>query len=79
MNSSLGSRANNVYSPGSDKLTEVQLHMSTSCQQGGQVIRSFSDVEKPFLFSDLAVEAAKSKNKKRFFNVREGSAKQPGK
>ena len=29
-----GSRANNIYLPGSDKLTEVQLYMSTSCQPG---------------------------------------------
>ena len=28
--------------------------MSTSCQTGSQVIRAFSDVEKPFLFSDLS-------------------------
>ena len=27
-----GSRVNNIYSPGSDKLTEVHLYMSTSCQ-----------------------------------------------
>ena len=60
-----GSRAN-IYSPGSDKLTEVQLYMSTSCQPGSRVIRAFSDVEMPFLFSDLAVKAAKSENKKAF-------------
>ena len=36
-------------------------------------IRAFSDVEKPFYVSDLAVIAAKSENKKRLFNVREGS------
>ena len=29
-NISPDSRANNIYSPGSDKLTEVQLYMSTS-------------------------------------------------
>ena len=57
-----GSRANNIYSPGSGKLTEVQLYMSTSCQQGSRAFRTFSDVEKPFLFSDLAVKAAKSEN-----------------
>ena len=37
------------------------------------IIRAFSDVEKPFLFSDLAVKAAKSENKKRLYNVKEGS------
>ena len=54
--------------------------MSTSCQTDSRVIRAFSDVEKPFLFSDLsafdiekpclfpdlAVKAAKSENKKSF-------------
>ena len=59
-----GSSANNIYSPSSDKLTEVQLYMSTSCQPGSRVVRAFSDVEKPFLFSDLAVKAPKSENKK---------------
>ena len=44
-------------------LTEVQLYMSTSFQPGSRVIRAFSDVEKPFLFFDLAVKAAKSENK----------------
>ena len=29
--------------------------MSTSCQPGSRVIGAFPDVEKPFLFSDLAV------------------------
>ena len=53
--SSLGSISNYIYSPGCDNLTEVQLYMSTSCQPGSRVIRAFSDVEKPFLFSDLAV------------------------
>ena len=33
------------------------------------IIRAFSDVEKP----DLAVKAAKSENKKRLYNVKEGS------
>ena len=32
-----GSHVNNVYSPSSDKLTEVQLFLSTSCQPGNQV------------------------------------------
>ena len=36
-------------------------------------IRAFSDVEKPFLFSDLAALTAKSETKKRLLNVREGS------
>ena len=53
MGSSPGSSANNIYSPGSDKLTEVQLYMPSSCQPGSQVFRAFSDVEKHFLFSDL--------------------------
>ena len=43
-----------MYSPGSDKLTEVQLYMSISCQPDNRVIRVFSDVEKPFLFSVFA-------------------------
>ena len=41
----------------------VQLYMSTSCQAGSQVIQAFFDVEKPFLFSDLAVKATKSETK----------------
>ena len=50
---------------GSDKLAEVYMfYMSTSCQPGSRVIRAFSDVEKTFLFSDLA--ATKSENKKVF-------------
>ena len=63
------SRANNIYSPGSDELTEMLLLMSTSCQarQPGNPILLY--VEKPFLFSDLAASAAKSENKKRLFNV----------
>ena len=55
-----GSRENKIYSPGNDKLTEVQLYMSTSGQQGCREIRTFSDVEKPFSFSDLAISAVKS-------------------
>ena len=57
------SHANNIYSPSSDKLTEVELYMSTSCQPGSRVIRGFSDIEKPSLFSDLVVKAAKSEKK----------------
>ena len=34
------------------------------------LIRTFSDVEKAFLFSDLAVKAAKSDNKKAFQHQR---------
>ena len=37
------------------------------------LIQAFTDGEKPFLFSDLAALAAKSENKKRLFNIREGS------
>ena len=59
------SRANNIYSPGSDKLTEVQLYMSISCQPGSRVIRAFSDVEKYIFFSGLAVKVAKLENKKK--------------
>ena len=44
------SHANNIYSPGSDKLTEVQLYMSTSCQPGSWVIQAFSDIEKHFFY-----------------------------
>ena len=55
---------NNIYSPGSDKLTEEQLYLLTSCQPGSRVIRAFSGVKTPFLFSDLAVQAAKSENEK---------------
>ena len=47
--------ASNSSSPGSDKMTEVQLYMSTLCHLGCRVIRAFSDVEMPFLFSNLAV------------------------
>ena len=43
-------RANNIYSPGSDKLTEVQLYISTLCQTDSRVTRVFSDVEKSFLY-----------------------------
>ena len=46
---SRGSGANNIYSPGSDKLTEVQVYMSASCQPGSRIIRAISNVEKPFL------------------------------
>ena len=51
---SLASPANNIYSHGSDKLTEVQLNMSPLCLPGSWVIRAFPDVEKPFLVSNLA-------------------------
>ena len=60
------SRANDIYSPGSDKLTEVQLYMSTSCQPGSQVIRTFSDIEKPLFCSEYAVKASKSETDKGF-------------
>ena len=58
----------------------MQLYMSTLCQLGSREIRAFSDVNKPFLFSDLAIKGAQSetKIKKKFFNVREGSDKQTG-
>ena len=69
MDNSPGGCANNIYSPGSDKLTEVQLYLSTSCQPGSRVIRGsprISDVDKPFSFSDLAALTAKSENEKGF-------------
>ena len=44
--------------------------MSTSCQPGSRVIGAFPDVEKPFLFSDLAVKAAKQKINKTFQHQR---------
>ena len=47
-------------------MTKEQLNISTLCQPGNQNIRAFSDVGKPFSFSDLAVKAAKSENKKGF-------------
>ena len=63
MDNSSGSHANNIYSLGKDKLTEMQLYMSTSCQSGSRVIPAFSGVEKPCLISDQAVIATKSENK----------------
>ena len=54
----------------SAKLTEVQLYMSALCQPGSRVIRAFSDVEWPFLFSVLAVKAAKPEIKKAFHRQR---------
>ena len=59
VSNSPGSRANNIYSPGSDKLTELQVYMSTSCQPGRRVTRAFSGVDKFFLFSDLAVKVSR--------------------
>ena len=71
MGNSRGSRANNIYSPGIDKLTEV----SALCQPESRVIRASSDAEKPFfLFSDFAVKAANSENKKNF-----STTEKPGK
>ena len=67
MGTSSGSRVNNIYSPGSDKVPDVQLYMSTSCQLGIREIRAFSDIEKPLLYSDLAVKAVKSENNKKAF------------
>ena len=70
-----GSRANNIYSPGNDKLTEVQLYKSTSCQPGSRVIWAFSDAENPFLFYFLK---PRNQKLKKLFNVREGSDLQSG-
>ena len=55
MDNSPDSRENNIYSPGSDKLTEVQVYIATK----KPVSRAVSDVEMPF-FLILAVKAAKS-------------------
>ena len=41
-------------------------------KSGKVLIRTFSDVGKPFLFANLEALSAKSENKKRLFNVREG-------
>ena len=49
------SSAHIISSLGSDKMPEVQLCMSTSCQTGSRVIRAFPDVEKPFYVLILAV------------------------
>ena len=62
MGNSPSRHANNIYSSGSDKLTEVQLYISALCQAGSRIMRAFLDDEKPVLFS----EAAKSENKKDF-------------
>ena len=40
--------------------------MSASCEPGSRVFRASSGVEKHFLFSDLAIKAAKSETKKGF-------------
>ena len=72
MDSSPCSVANNIYSPGSDKVTEVQMYMSNSCQPRSRVIRAFSELHSFFcfffffLFSDFAIKATKSENKKGF-------------
>ena len=79
MGNSLGNVQVTLFSPGSDKLTEVQLYMSLSYKAGSLVIRAFCDVEKPSLFSDLAVKTAKLENIKKLFSVKEGSDKLPGK
>ena len=39
---------------------------TASCQPGSWVFRAFSDVEKPFLFSDLAVKFASQEIQKTF-------------
>ena len=48
-----GNRSNNIYSSDSDKLTKVQLYMSTSCQPVSQETQAFFDVQKPILFYDF--------------------------
>ena len=54
----------NMYLPGSDNTAEVQLYTPASCQPGSRVIpAAFFDVEKPFLFSDFTIKAAKLENK----------------
>ena len=65
---SLGSHANNIFSPVSDKLTEVQLYMSTSCKPGSRAIRAFSDVEKAFFY--FPIWQLKPPNQKTFQHQR---------
>ena len=64
MGNSPGSHANNIYSCGSDKFTEVQSYILTSRQlaEPSLTLKSLFYL----LFSDLAVKAAKSENKKGF-------------
>ena len=78
MGNSPDRRANYMFLLGSDKLTELQLYMTVSCQPGSRVIRAFSGVKKPFSFFDLAIKLPNQKMKI-LFNVKEGSDKQPGK
>ena len=76
-----GSRANNIYSPGSDQLTEVQLYLSTSCQPGSRVIRALSDVEKfvffIFLFGGFNRRLFSKKTSKYFATALSSSASSP--
>ena len=38
------------------------IHPAMMNETGSRVIQAFSDVDKPFLFSDLVIKAAKSEN-----------------
>ena len=46
---------------------EINVFKSTSCKPDSRVIRAFSDVEKTFLFSDLAVKARISSRVNEFY------------
>ena len=48
-------------------MTKCRLFLFQLFCRGSCLIRAFSDVEKPFLISDLAVKAAKSENKRKAF------------
>ena len=66
-----GSRAKKFSHPAMISL----LKCSCTCQLHDNQVAGLSepsDVEKPFLFSDLAIKDAKSENKKKTF-LREGS------
>ena len=67
MGSSHDSRANNIYSSGCDKLTEMQLYMSISCQPGSPEIRAFSDAEKHFFY--FLIWRLKPPNQKKGFSM----------
>ena len=74
-----GNRANNIYSPGSDKLAKVQLYMSTSCQPGSRVFRAFSGRKKAFFLiwrfnpPNQKINKGFSPSKKSHFSTSESS------
>ena len=61
-----GRRAKNIYSSGSDKLNDVPLYMSTSCQLGSRVIPGYSDVKSLFYFLIWRLQPQNLKIKKAF-------------